>query len=76
MGGTLFLTTSVSDWVVFGYNDTGFPDDNHDDFMVAAHITDGAQTPIPGALPLFASVLGGGFLFRRLRNRRRAKAAA
>ena len=76
IGGQLFLTTSVSDWVVIGYNDTGFPDDNHDDFMVAAHITDGAQTPIPGALPLFASVLGGGFLFRRLRNRRRAKAAA
>jgi hypothetical protein len=44
--------------------------------MVAAHITDGAETPIPGALPLFASVLGGGFLFRRLRNRRQAKAAA
>ena len=76
MGGTLFLTASVTDCVVFGLNDTGFADDNHDDFMVAAHITDGAQTPIPGALPLFASVLGGGFLFRRLRNRRQAKAAA
>jgi hypothetical protein len=76
----LFLTTSVSDWVVFGFNDTGAPDDNHDDFMVAAHITDAGleqnPTPIPGALPLFASVLGGGFLFRRLRNRRQAKAAA
>jgi len=80
IGGQLFLTTSVSDWVVIGYNDTGFPDDNHDDFMVAAHITDAGleqnPTPIPGALPLFASVLGGGFLFRRLRNRRQAKAAA
>ena len=79
IGGQLFLTTSVSDWVVIGYNDTGFPDDNHDDFMVAAHITDSGNentTPIPGALPLFASVLGGGFLFRRLRNRRQAKAAA
>jgi len=79
IAGQLFLTTSVSDWVVIGYNDTGFPDDNHDDFMVAAHITDSGNentTPIPGALPLFASVLGGGFLFRRLRNRRQAKAAA
>ena len=69
--------TSVSDIVVIGLNDTGFPDDNHDDFMLAAHIHGTAtQTPIPGALPLFASVLGGGFLFRRLRNRRQAKAAA
>ena len=62
--------------VVIGLNDTGFADDNHDDFIVAAFISERSQTPIPGALPLFASVLGGGFLFRRLRNRRQAKAAA
>lgn len=29
-------------------------------------------TPLPAALPLFGSVLGGGLLFGRLRNRRRA----
>jgi len=78
-GGVLALTTSVSDIVVIGFNDTGAPDDNHDDFMLAAFISElpgETNTPIPGALPLFASVLGGGFLFRRLRNRRLAKAAA
>jgi hypothetical protein len=31
-------------------------------------------TPLPAALPLFGSVLGGGLLFGRLRNRRKAKA--
>jgi hypothetical protein len=77
-GGVLFLTANVTDIVVIGFNDTGAPDDNHDDFMLAAFIseTPGEQTPIPGALPLFASALAGGFLFRRLRNRRQAKAAA
>jgi len=79
IGTQLFLSAAPSDWVVFGLNDTGAPDDNHDDFIVAARISDfGGENPvpIPGALPLFASVLGGGFLFRRLRNRRLAKAAA
>jgi len=78
-GAGLYLTASVTDIVVIGLNDTGAPDDNHDDFMLAAFITDRPgenEVPIPGALPLFASVLGGGFLFRRLRNRRLAKAAA
>ena len=31
-------------------------------------------TPLPAALPMLGSVLGGGFLFGRLRNRRKAKA--
>jgi len=78
-GAGLYLTSSVTDIVVIGLNDTGFADDNHDDFMLAAFISEQPgenTTPIPGALPLFASVLGGGFLFRRLRNRRQAKAAA
>ena len=72
----LYLTLSVTDIVVIGLNDTGFADDNHDDFTLVAFIQEPTTTPIPGALPLFASVLGGGFLFRRLRNRRQAKAAA
>lgn len=75
-GFGLYLTASVTDIVVIGLNDTGFLDDNHDDFMLYAQIQEVDTTPIPGALPLFASVLGGGFLFRRLRNRRQAKAAA
>jgi len=78
-GDGLYLTSSVTDIVVIGLNDTGAADDNHDDFMLAAFISElpgESNVPIPGALPLFASVLGGGFLFRRLRNRRQAKAVA
>jgi len=74
-----YLTASITDAVVIGLNDSGFRDDNHDDFTLLALIRDSGNennTPIPGALPLFASVLGGGFLFRRLRNRRQAKAVA
>ena len=74
-----YLTKSITDIVVIGLNDSGFKDDNHDDFTMLAFIRESGnenETPIPGALPLFASVLGGGFLFRRLRNRRQAKAAA
>jgi hypothetical protein len=71
-----YLTLSVTDYVVIGLNDSGFADDNHDDFTLVGFIQESAETPIPGALPLFASVLGGGLLFRRLRNRRQAKAAA
>jgi hypothetical protein len=71
------LTTTPTDFVVFGFNDSGSIDDNHDDFVGIAILTPGgfnSTTPIPGALPLFGSVLGGGFLFRKLRKRRQAKA--
>jgi len=74
-----YLTKTITDAVIIGLNDSGFKDDNHDDHTVLALIRDSGNennTPIPGALPLFASVLGGGLLFRRLRNRRQAKAAA
>jgi hypothetical protein len=77
IGGQLVLQAAPSDWVIIGFNDSGFNDDNHDDFVLAAFITDRpgetGPTPIPGALPLFASVFGGGLLF--LRNRRRKQAA-
>ncbi len=65
------LTTTQTNEVVFGFNDNGSGDDNHDDFMVIASVVAGGLegTPIPGALPLFGSVLGGGLLFRRLRKR-------
>lgn len=33
-----------------------------------------STTPLPAALPLFTSVLGGGLLFGRLRSRRKARA--
>ena len=71
-GTTYTLTSSPTLFVVFGFNDNGFGDDNHDDFVgVMALVPGGTQndTPIPGALPLFGSVLGGGLLFRRLRKR-------
>jgi hypothetical protein len=71
-GSTYTLTGGPTNFVVFGFNDNGFGDDNHDDFVgVMSLVADGRQdtTPIPGALPLFGSVLGGGLLFRRLRKR-------
>jgi hypothetical protein len=75
--GIYTLTSSVTNIVVFGFNDNGAPDDNHDDFVGIATLLPGGNdlpTPLPAALPLFGSVLGGGLLFRRLRNRRQAGA--
>jgi len=76
------LTTTPTDWFVFALNDNGGGDDNHDDFVGFALVSSGPPngpgipTPIPAALPLFGSVLGGGFLFRNLRNRRKGAARA
>jgi hypothetical protein len=69
------LTTTQTTDIVFGFNDNGSGDDNHDDFMAIAHLVAGGlqETPIPAALPLFASVIGGGWLFGR--RRKRAKSA-
>jgi len=77
-GFGFYLTATPTDLILMGFNDTGAADDNHDDHMIIGQISDAGNenTPIPGALPLFATVLGGGFLFRRLRNRRQAKSAA
>ena len=75
--GIYSLTPNATSFAVFGFNDNGGADDNHDDFMgVATLLGGGTQgvVPIPAALPLFGSVLGGGFLFRRLRNRRKVGA--
>jgi hypothetical protein len=80
LGGetTYQLTSTPSDFVVFGFNDNGFRDDNHDDFIGLAQLTvtggNAGTTPIPGALPLFASALGGGLFFRRFRKRGQAGA--
>ena len=71
-GGNFVLTDHPTQFVVFGFNDNGFGDDNHDDFVGVMSLVPGQlenSTPIPGALPLFGSVLGGGLLFRRLRKR-------
>jgi hypothetical protein len=74
------LTATASDWFAFGFNDQGSSDDNHDDYMGVAHLvaltcpTGGcgqSTVPLPAALPLFGSVLGGGVLFDRIRRRRR-----
>jgi len=77
----LLLTTNPSDFIVIAFNDNGSNDDNHDDHMIVGFIQDLGRdpppdfTPIPAALPLFGSVLGGGLLFQRLRRRRKERAA-
>jgi len=65
VGVGLYLTSTPSDWIVFALNDNGGPDDNHDDFVGAAFITElhceceePPKTPLPAALPLFATGLG------------------
>jgi hypothetical protein len=71
------LTGTPTNEILVGFNDNGSGDDNHDDFMFIATVTPGGNaggTPIPGALPLFGSVIGGGFLFRKLKKRRTATA--
>jgi hypothetical protein len=71
------LTTAQTNTIVFGFNDDGSADDNHDDWMGIATVTQTGrqEVPIPGALSLFGSVLGGGLLFRRLRKRKAAQVA-
>src|SRR6185436_4160464 len=76
----LMLTKSVSDIIIFALNDGG-ADNDHDDFVGAAIITERVDdppqpTPIPGALTLFGSVLAGGLLLHRWRKRRSAMARA
>jgi hypothetical protein len=79
-GTNYTLTTIPSDFVVFGFNDSGSGDDNHDDFVGIATLAigsnDSGPTPIPAALPLFGSVLGGGYLFSKWRRKRKAAAIA
>jgi hypothetical protein len=87
--GGFNLTRTAQDcttecWFAFALNDNGAKtatgtDDNHDDFVGFARFLnrgeENSPTPIPGALPLFATVLGGGLLARKLRNRRKQPAA-
>lgn len=74
-----YLTTTETNTIIFGFNDNGGSDDNHDDFVGIASVFIGnneGTTPLPGALPLFGSVLGGGLLFRRFRKRSKSQTAA
>ena len=77
--GLLNLTTTGGDWFAFALNDNGGNDDNHDDFVGFAQITSRpggpGLTPIPAALPLFGSVIGGGFAFGQWRRRRKQQKA-
>ena len=64
-GGILVLTDQPTAFVVFAFNDNGFGDDNHDDFvgvMSLAVCGDCGNllqnSPLPTALPLFATGLG------------------
>jgi hypothetical protein len=78
--GLADLTTSPGDWFVFALNDNGGDDDNHDDFVGFAQITSVGNgpglTPIPAALPLFGSVLGGGIFVGKWRKRRKPQKAS
>jgi len=77
--GLLNLTTTGGDWFAFALNDNGGNDDNHDDFVGFAQITTTqggpGLTPIPAALPLFGSVIGGGLAFGKWRRRRKQQKA-
>ncbi len=66
--------------VVFGFNDNGFGDDNHDDFVGVMALVPALNcqceitpTPLPATLPLFATGLGASGL---LGWRRKKKAIA
>jgi hypothetical protein len=77
-GTNYTLTTTATDFVVFGFNDNGGADADHDDFMGVMSLTPATcdpgpnggcgsnVTPIPGAAPLFATGVGAlGLLVRR-----------
>ena len=79
--GTWELTHNAGSWFAFALNDTGGPDDNHDDYVGFAFVSDRpgnvpGLTPVPGALPLFSTVLGGGLAFSTWRKRRKNKGTA
>jgi hypothetical protein len=67
------LTRKATDWFIFGFDDPGSKDNDHDDFVGIAHVREiaapVAPTPLPGALPLLATGLGASLLFSRLRKR-------
>jgi hypothetical protein len=69
------ITQKLTDWFVFGFNDSGSSDHDYDDYVGIGHLRalpPPAPTPLPGALPLMASALGSGFLLARWRRVRAA----
>ncbi len=63
-GSNYTLTSDRAAWVVFAFNDNGFGDDDHDDFVGVMGLVECGgcikflqQTPLPAALPLFATGL-------------------
>jgi hypothetical protein len=74
------LSLDATDWFVFAFNDPGSGDKDFDDYVGIGHVRVAdlppSPTPLPGALPLMGSVLGGGYLMRKWRSRRQRKSAA
>lgn len=76
------LTKDPTDWFVFGFDDNGSKNDNHDDFVGIGHVRliclagecggggGGPEVPLPPAAWLFGTALVGmGALSRRRRRR-------
>jgi hypothetical protein len=74
------LTLEKTDWFAFAFDDPGSKDNDHDDYIGVAYVREykppPSPVPIPGALPLMGTVLGGGFFIRKWRTRRAAAARA
>jgi hypothetical protein len=74
------LSLDATDWFAFAFNDPGSGDKDFDDFVGIGHLrvaeVPPTPTPLPGALPLMGSVLGGGYLMRKWRARRRRRTGA
>ena len=68
------LTRKSTDWFAFGFDDQGSRNDDHDDYVGIGHLR--AATPIPGALPLMGTVVGGYLLARWRRHCTRRLAVA
>jgi hypothetical protein len=76
--GWALTLDSDTEWFVFAYNDPGSKDKDHDDYIGLARVyaKEIPPVPIPGALPLMGSVVGGSYLLRRLRRSRRKTTSA
>jgi hypothetical protein len=69
-------------WFLFAFNDTGGPDDNHDDFVGIGRVYEfllppppvGPEVPLPAGFWLMGSVLAGAGGIAKWRRRRKASA--
>ncbi len=63
---TFQIVSEATNVVLFALDDRGAgPDDNHDDYVGIV-----VATPVPAALPLFLTALGGAGVWSRRRNKR------